>query len=125
MEVMNTAVELEQHSLDLSYNLIRYCTWLLPTLGFIGTAFGLGEGLGSFVLPPSTATEAVKAADLKAMTGALAGAFNATLLALAGSAILVLLMQLVQAKDEDTLNSSAQYCIDHLINKIFVSKLED
>src|SRR6266853_3674014 len=43
--VMNSAMELIEHRVDMRYGLVRYIAWLVPTLGFIGTVIGLGASL--------------------------------------------------------------------------------
>jgi hypothetical protein len=47
-------------------------------------------------------------------------AFNTTLLALVMSAVLVLVQHVVQAYEERTLNQAGQYCLDNLINRLYV-----
>jgi len=47
----------------------------------------------------------------------LALAFNATLLALPLSAVLVFLMHIMQGREESALNQAGQYCWDNLVNK--------
>lgn len=120
--MMDTSLELCQHELDLQYNLIRYIAWLLPTIGFIGTVWGLSRGLATLAenkIDP-TQTEAFQAL-IRATTHELSVAFNTTLLALVMSSLLVFFVHLVQELDEHTLNKAGQYCLDHLINKLYVA----
>lgn len=122
-DVMNTTLELCQHELDLEYNLSRYITWALPTVGFIGTVWGLSRGLGGIAssgLDPSDKAGFRHA--LTQTTADLSIAFNCTLIALVLSAALVLAMQIIQEREERSLNMIAQYCIDHLINKIYIER---
>ncbi len=119
--IMDRTLELSQHELDLRYNVSRYITWVLPTIGFMGTVWGLSRGLAGLSsegLDPSK-TEQFKQI-LRATIGDLSVAFNATLIALILSSILVLAMQLIQEFEEHSLNDAGQYCIDHLINKLYV-----
>ena len=39
--LLNSSLELYLHEIDLRYNIIRYITWLIPSLGFIGTVIGI------------------------------------------------------------------------------------
>jgi biopolymer transport protein ExbB/TolQ len=39
--LLNSSLELYLHEIDLRYNMIRYITWLIPSLGFIGTVIGI------------------------------------------------------------------------------------
>jgi biopolymer transport protein ExbB/TolQ len=121
--IMDATLELCQHELDLRYNLSRYIAWALPTIGFIGTVWGLSRGLSGLAgsgLDP-TQKEAFKAV-LTHTTQDLGLAFNTTLIALMLSAVLVLAMQLIQEAEERALNDAGQYCIDHLINKLYVPR---
>jgi len=43
--VMNHALELIAHRVELRYGLVRFIAWLVPTIGFIGTVYGLGASL--------------------------------------------------------------------------------
>lgn len=118
--IMDSTLELCQHELDLRYNLSRYITWALPTIGFIGTVWGLSRGLSGIAqsgLDP-TNKEAFQAV-LTHTTQDLGLAFNTTLIALVLAALLVLAMQLIQEREERALNDAGQYCIDHLINKLY------
>ena len=119
--LLNSSLELFQHELDLKYNMLRYLSWLIPTLGFIGTVIGIALALGKAGkmnmndLNDPTAL-GVWMGDL---TGTLALAFNTTLVALLLSAVLVFLMHLAQGREETALNRSGQYCLDNLINRLY------
>lgn len=112
--VMNSNLELVQHRVDLKYSLIRYLAWALPTLGFIGTVLGMGSALGS--VPTG------KAIDLNALAKTLSLGFDATLVALVESAILVGLLHLVQEKEELALNKVGHYTLRNLINRLYVGE---
>lgn len=117
--IMNATLELCQHELDLRYNLSRFVVWALPSIGFIGTVWGLSRGLGGISgLNPELKAEFT--AKLHDTVGDLSLAFNTTMIALILSVILVLAMHLIQEYEEHALNRSGQYCIDHLINKLYV-----
>ena len=45
--VLTTSLELLAHRVDLQYGMVRFVAWLVPTLGFIGTVFGLGASLAA------------------------------------------------------------------------------
>ena len=113
--LLNSSVELFLHELDLRYNIIRYITWLIPSLGFIGTVVGIMLALNyagdrANVESPELLYE---------VTQRLGVAFSTTLLALVMAAILVFLQNLVQGREERTLNRAGQYCLDNLINRLY------
>lgn len=118
--LLNTSVEMFLHEVDLRYNMIRYLCWVIPSLGFIGTVIGIGRAL-------EFAGEKEHAKDpelLNTVTGLLAVSFNGTFLALVLASVLVLLQNVVQAKEEHALNLAGQYCLDNLINRLYVAKSE-
>ncbi|NGX96775.1 MAG: MotA/TolQ/ExbB proton channel family protein [Candidatus Afipia apatlaquensis] len=116
--LLNTSVEMFIHEVDLRYNMLRYICWVIPSLGFIGTVIGIGSAL-EFAGDPKNAT----APDLLTkVTGLLAVSFEGTFLALVLASILVFLQNIVQSKEEHSLNLSAQYCLDNLINRLYVQK---
>ena len=43
--MFNASLELFEHEVELRYNTLRYIVWLIPTLGFIGTAVGIALAL--------------------------------------------------------------------------------
>ena len=91
---------------------VSFKEWLVPTLGFIGTVYGLGASLAE-------AGSSSGAPDLKADAGTLAVGFDCTMVALAQSAILVLLLQLVQEKEEIAVNLAGDYTLRNLINRLY------
>ena len=117
-QFLSASLELMQHELELKYNMLRYLVWLIPTLGFIGTVIGIALGLaGAADMPDPDAGGDIRAWS-RAMTVELGIAFNTTLMALGLSAILVFLMHICQGREENTLNSAGQYCMDHLVNRL-------
>ncbi len=113
--LLNSSLELFIHEIDLRYSMIRYVVWLIPTLGFIGTVVGI-----SLALAYAGSADLQDPALLAELTTRLAVAFNTTLLALVMSAVLVLIQHVVQAIEERALNNAGQYCLDNLINRLYV-----
>ncbi len=109
VSVLNSSLELIAHRLDLRYAVLRYIVWVIPTIGFIGTVIGISLALG--MIDPS-ATEQ----PLGEIAQSLGVAFYTTLVALGESAILVLLLNLVQAHEETALNRAGNYT---LINRLY------
>ena len=117
--LLNSSLELFQHEVDLKYNMLRYLSWLIPTLGFIGTVIGIALALGEAGNLPSTDDAGKLGEWMKKLTGSLALAFNTTLVALLLSAVLVFLTHIAQGREETALNRSGQYCLDNLINRLY------
>ncbi|WP_295882321.1 MotA/TolQ/ExbB proton channel family protein [uncultured Thiohalocapsa sp.] len=113
VSVLNSSLELIQHRLDLRYALLRYLVWVIPTIGFIGTVVGIALALSQI---DPTATEQ-PLADIAAALGI---SFYTTLVALMESAVLVLLLNLVQAREESALNRAGNQTLTNLINRLHV-----
>lgn len=113
VSVLNSSLELIANRVDLRYALVRYIIWVIPTIGFIGTVIGI-----------ALAMEQINPAqvDLKALTSSLGVAFYTTLVALVQSAFLVLLMNLIQAREERSVNEAGHYALRNLINRLYVAR---
>ena len=117
--LLNSSLDLLRHEIDLKYNILRYIMWLIPTLGFIGTVVGIALSLAdASAMPDITDSVAIKA-WVATLTSSLGLAFNTTLVALLMAAVLVFLMHIAQGREEAALNSSGQYCLDNLINRLY------
>jgi len=113
--LLNSSLELFLHEIDLRYNIARYITWLIPSLGFIGTVIGIMMALNY-----AGDRANVQSADmLYQVTERLGVAFSTTLLALVMASILVFIQNIVQGKEETALNKAGQYCLDNLINRLY------
>jgi hypothetical protein len=113
--LLNSSLELYLHEIDLRYNIVRYITWLIPSLGFIGTVIGI-----MLALNYAGDRANVQSADmLYQVTERLGVAFSTTLLALVMASILVFIQNVVQGKEETALNKAGQYCLDNLINRLY------
>ena len=77
--------------LDLSF--IKYMSWAIPSIGFIGTVRGIGEAL-------SRAAEAIDG-DITGMTTSLGVAFNSTFVALLLSIILMFIITRIEYKQDN------------------------
>jgi len=113
--LLNSSLELFLHELDLRYNMIRYITWLIPSLGFIGTVIGIMLALNY----AGDRNNVESPEMLYQVTERLGVAFSTTLVALVMAAILVFLQNVIQGKEENILNRSGQYCLDNLINRLY------
>jgi biopolymer transport protein ExbB/TolQ len=114
--LMNATLDLIAHEIDLRYSALRYITWLIPSLGFIGTVIGIGNAL-SYAGEPGRFQQPTL---LTEVTARLAVSFDGTLVALLMAAVLLFWQNVVEAREEGALNLSGQYCLDHLINRLYV-----
>lgn len=112
--VMGQALELIAHRVELRYGLVRFIAWLVPTIGFIGTVYGLGASL----YEAGASTEI----NVQETARALGVGFDCTMVALMQSAVLVFLMHFAQEKEELSVNLSGTYCLRHLINRLYTGR---
>ena len=97
--------------------MVRYLCWFIPSLGFIGTVVGIGDALHEAGIAKQDDPEL-----LQKLTSKLAVSFDGTFLALVMASVLVFLHSRIQAKEEHALNLAGQYCLDNLINRLYVEK---
>ena len=113
--LLTSMSEIYSHQIDLKYHLLRYISWAIPTVGFIGTVVGIAYALGD--INPNDPNL------LLSVTSKLSVAFNTTLLALILSSILVFCIHWIQEKEETCLNKAMEYCLNNFINRLYTSKL--
>lgn len=109
--ITNSNLDLIQHRVDLSYSLVRYIAWVIPTMGFIGTVIGIGAALAA--VPAGTEIR------MDVIAHQLAVGFDCTMVALVESAILVFCLHIVQEKEELAVNLAGTYTLRNLINRLY------
>jgi biopolymer transport protein ExbB/TolQ len=110
--VVKEISESESDRLDSELSMIRYITWAIPSIGFIGTVRGIGEALGQ-------AHKAVQG-DIAGVTASLGVAFNSTFVALVISIIIMFLVHQLQLTQERLVLDSHRYCDAKLIRYLQV-----
>lgn len=105
--------ESESERLDSELSIIRYITWAIPSIGFLGTVRGIGDALGQ-------AHKAVEG-DITGVTESLGVAFNSTLIALCISIVLMFIVHQLQLLQERYILDAQNYCNDNLIRHLQVS----
>ncbi len=103
----HTICESEGDRLESELSMIRYISWAIPSIGFIGTVRGIGEALAQ-------ADKAVQG-DITGVTQSLGVAFNSTFIALLISIFLMFLVHQLQLLQERLVFDSENYCNDKLI----------
>lgn len=114
-DYFHTRSDIDTSELESSYAGIRYLTWLIPTLGFIGTVMGIGVGIAGFanIIQLAQGFQEVKK-SLPIVTQALGTAFDTTLLALGLSAIVVFYMSFLLKSQEQLLERIDNLCFDEV-----------
>jgi biopolymer transport protein ExbB/TolQ len=103
----NTITESEAERLESELSMIRYISWAIPSIGFIGTVRGIGEALAQ-------ADKAVQG-DIAGVTQSLGVAFNSTFIALLISIFLMFLVYQLQLLQERLVFDTQAYVDDKLI----------
>jgi biopolymer transport protein ExbB/TolQ len=88
-----------------SFALVRFITWAIPILGFLGTVIGITGAIGG--VTPEELEE-----TLSTVTGGLAEAFDSTALALSLTMVLMFLSYLVERQEQGILLS-----VDRLVDQ--------
>jgi len=100
--------EMIADEIDSNLSMIRYVAWAIPAVGFIGTVRGIGDALAQ-------AQDAIKG-DLSGVTDSLGLAFNSTLVALLLSMVLMLMLHMLQQRQEALILELQTYCRVKLID---------
>jgi biopolymer transport protein ExbB/TolQ len=103
----NIVFESEADRLESELSMIRYISWAIPSIGFIGTVRGIGEALAQ-------ADKAVQG-DIAGVTQSLGVAFNSTFIALLISIFLMFLVYQLQLLQERLVFDSQNYLDEKLI----------
>ncbi|MYB88602.1 MAG: MotA/TolQ/ExbB proton channel family protein [Proteobacteria bacterium] len=102
--------ESESERLDSELSIIRYITWAIPSIGFLGTVRGIGDALGQ-------AHKAVEG-NIAGVTESLGVAFNSTLIALCISIVLMFIVYQLQLLQERLILDTQNYCNHNLIRHL-------
>ncbi|MBT8115204.1 MAG: MotA/TolQ/ExbB proton channel family protein [Arenicella sp.] len=108
--VVRDICDTEADRLDSELSMVRYITWAIPSIGFIGTVRGIGEALGN-------AHEAV-AGNIAAVTASLGVAFNSTFVALLISILIMFLTYQLTLMQERMVLEAQDYCDNNLIRHL-------
>jgi len=106
----HTICESEAERLESELSMIRYISWAIPSIGFIGTVRGIGEALAQ-------ADKAVQG-DIAGVTQSLGVAFNSTFIALLISIFLMFLVHQLQLVQERLVFDSENYCDEKVIRHL-------
>lgn len=96
-ELYKILIENKFDMLQLDLTFLKYISWAIPSIGFIGTVRGIGEAL-------SKAAEAIDG-NITGMTSSLGVAFNSTFVALLISIMLMLFITRIEYKQDSLIVS--------------------
>jgi hypothetical protein len=109
---IRTQADNDAMAMEGSYSLLRFITWAIPILGFLGTVLGITEAIHGV-------TPEVLEKDLSQVTGGLATAFDTTALALGLTMILMFFSFLVERLEQSILEG-----VDHFVDLHLAHRFE-
>ena len=110
----HTIMESEADRLEAELAMIRYISWAIPSVGFIGTVRGIGEALAQ-------ADRAVQG-DIAGVTQSLGVAFNSTFIALLISIFLMFLVHQLTLMQERLVFDTEAYCDERLVRHMYAEQ---
>ena len=113
-EAVSSCCDTENDRLDSELSMVRYITWAIPSIGFIGTVRGIGAALGQ-------AHEAMQG-NIAGVTSSLGVAFNSTFIALLISMVVMFFMHQLQLIQERLVLDSQYYCENNLLRFLKAAK---
>jgi len=117
-EAVTTQAELIQGKADSDYATIRYLTWAIPSIGFVGTVLGIGKAMKAMDATSSTEGDSVVALA----ADALHTAFDTTFVALILSLIVMYFVHRVQADEDAFLVNAVDWCMKRFVLRMHIKK---
>ncbi len=111
--MLASQVDIMSQRSDTEYNSLRYYSWLLPSLGFMGTVYGISEAVA--VVGQSTPDDPDL---LKNVAVSLAVAFDTTLLSLIQSSVILFFMNKLESREEKLNVAIEERIVDEVISRL-------
>ena len=99
---------------DGRLTILRYITWAIPSIGFIGTVRGIGQAMGQ--------AELAVDGNIGPMTTSLGVAFNSTFVALLISVVVMFAVSILQRRQDEQLVSIQQYVEEYIIKRVVMAE---
>lgn len=109
-EAVKAQAELDHARLAATMSTANYLAWAIPAIGFFGTVRGLAGSMSVAGLGGKMVAEASKHLTI---------AFDCTLVALALSLLVMFILHALQREEEALIIDCQQYCLEHLVNRIY------
>ncbi len=107
IDIVSIQIEVSQEKSEGDQSVIRYLTWVIPSIGFVGTVIGISQAL-----------IVANTGDMEKITMLLGVAFDTTLVALVLSIIIMWFVHQLQEETDRFHSDLKEFVIDNLINKI-------
>ncbi len=107
IDIVSIQIEVSQEKSEGQQSVIRYLTWVIPSIGFVGTVLGISQAL-----------VVANSGDMELITKLLGVAFDTTLVALVLSIIVMWFVHQLQEETDRFHSDLKEFVIENLINKI-------
>lgn len=107
IDIVSIQIEVSQEKAEGSQSIVRYLTWVIPSIGFVGTVLGISQAL-----------IVANSGDMERITALLGVAFDTTLVALVLSIVIMFFVHRLQEETDRFHSDLKEFVIDNLINKI-------
>lgn len=107
IDIVSIQIEVSQEKAEGDQSVIRYLTWVIPSIGFVGTVIGISQAL-----------MVANSGDMEKITTLLGVAFDTTLVALLLSIIIMWFVHQLQEETDRFHSDLKEFVIENLINKI-------
>lgn len=110
IDIVSIQIEVSQEKSEGDQSVIRYLTWVIPSIGFVGTVIGISQAL-----------IVANSGDMEQITKLLGVAFDTTLVALILSIVIMWFVHQLQEETDRFHSDLKEFVIDNLINKIEIA----
>ena len=107
IDIVSIQIEVSQEKSEGDQSVIRYLTWVIPSIGFVGTVIGISRAL-----------IVANSGDMERITKLLGVAFDTTLISLILSIIIMWFVHQLYEETDRFHSDLKEFVIDNLINKI-------
>lgn len=107
IDIVSIQIEVSQEKSEGDQSVIRYLTWVIPSIGFVGTVIGISRAL-----------IVANSGDMERITKLLGVAFDTTLISLVLSIIIMWFVHQLYEETDRFHSDLKEFVIDNLINKI-------
>lgn len=107
IDIVSIQIEVSQEKWEGAQSVLRYLTWVIPSIGFVGTVLGISQAL-----------LVANSGDMDLIASLLGIAFDTTLIALILSIIIMWFVHQLQEETDRYHSDLKEFVIDNLINKI-------
>lgn len=107
IDIVSIQIAVSQEKWEGAQSVLRYLTWVIPSIGFVGTVLGISQAL-----------MVANSGDMEMITSLLGVAFDTTLIALILSIIIMWYVHKLQEETDLFHSDLKEFLIDNLINKI-------